>query len=214
MVLSKRLARLASHYHGTPCIWDIGCDHGQLGMSFLDRNELQSIHLVDPSHAVIKKLQNNIKDADIPRANFIKLHRQKGQDIQLQNNLDQCIFIAGMGGNQIQEILQNLIPQMSKRDRLVVSPHRKILDLRSFLYQSELRLHSEEALLEGKHYYQILCLAKDPTLPLITEFGVDIWRGEVGEEYRKQQIRQFSLHRDPHSRAYVTYLEALQTSTM
>ena len=57
---------------------------------------------------------------------------KKGQDVILGPN-SKTVFIAGMGGKEIGEIIQNLIPQLTPADRLVISPHRNILELRQYL---------------------------------------------------------------------------------
>src|SRR5690606_4311997 len=104
------------------------------------------IHLVDPSALVIQTLKKKLLDSDIPREEIIQIHHQRGQELTLRPDISKCLFIAGMGGKEIQEILQNLLPQLGAADRVVISPHRKILELRNYLHTSEFGLISEETL--------------------------------------------------------------------
>lgn len=209
MQLSHRLKTLAGFYHHQHIsVWDIGCDHGHLGLSFLNHTQVQTIHLVDPSIEVIHVLKQKLVDSYITIPDSIKIHHQKGQKLILDSSL-KTIFIAGMGGKEIQSILQNLIPQMNQDDRLVISPHRNILELRNFLNQSELGLLDELTLKEENQFYQVICLKRDQTLPKLSLYGEKLWQGPVGEEYRQHLIRAYQTHQNPLSRAFLSFLVGL-----
>ena len=111
-----------------------------------------------------------------------------------------------MGGKEITEIIHHLEDQLSENDLLVISPHRNILELRRYLNTSEFRLQDEISLKDEAQFYQILCLTKASQFPKVPLFGEKIWAGEVGEAYRKSQLKHFSLHQDPLSKAYVDFL--------
>ena len=83
----KRLEALKACYQGESYVWDVGCDHGLLGSSFLDEPKVQKIFLVDPSLDVFDKL----KDTYITNGKIELIH-SKGQDLKIEakNNL---IFI-------------------------------------------------------------------------------------------------------------------------
>jgi len=176
-----------------------------LGLSFQTSLEVKSIHLVDPSIDVINKLKKTIKDSYIPRKEIIKLHYIKGQEVVLEKD-SKIIFIAGMGGKEIGKILQHLIPQLTANDRLVISPHRNILELREFLASSPLRLVDETVINEDGQFYQILCLCLNDGLSKISQFGHKIWMGPLGEEYRAHQLKRYEHHQDPLSRKFLAFL--------
>lgn len=206
MSLSGRLSKLSSYYSNQHSIWDIGCDHGLLGLSFHKYESVKSIHLVDPSDKVIEVLKLKLKDSDIPIAT---IYHSPGQNIKL-NSESKCIFIAGMGGKEIAEILKNLEPQMSFQDQVVISPHRSVLLLRDYLFQSGFRLVGEEAFFEDAQYYPILVLSKNESLPRVTLYGENMWRGEIGTAYKMHQIKFFETHQDPSSQAYLAYLKGFK----
>ena len=114
-----------------------------------------------------------------------------------------------MGGREIQEIIQHLRPQLTHADRLVISPHRNILDLRLYLHNSELRLIDEVSVKEENQFYQILCLSLDQNYGLVHPYGEKIWQSKVGSEYRQNQMKHFSFHQDQQSVAYTRFLDAL-----
>lgn len=205
--MSIRLKTLAGFYQHSHSIWDIGCDHGILGLSFVDRDSVKSIHLVDPSIDVINVLKKKLIDSYITKSHLIKVLHQKGQEIIL-NPESKTIFVAGMGGKEIEQIVQNLIPQMRRDDLLVLSPHRNILELRRSLHHSELGLMKEISLKEDGQFYQIICLSKSEDLPKTPLYGENVWRGEVGEEYREHLKQTFKHHQDPLSKAFVEFLNS------
>lgn len=208
-MLSLRLKTLRDCYQNEESVWDIGCDHGLLGSSFRDIHSVKQIHLVDPSLPVINVLKNTIDSYITIPDLIISIHHSRGQDIQLstQNNL---IFIAGMGGKEIQEILHSLIPQLSTQDRVVISPHRKILELRSYLNSSALKLEREFSLEENEQFYQAMILTKKAHFSEVSLYGEEIWTGEVGRKYRIQQLTAMKSHQDEASQAYWRYLNSLR----
>ncbi len=197
----KRLEALKSCYQGESHVWDVGCDHGFLGSSFLDESRVQKIFLVDPSLDVFEKLKDSYITLD-----KIDLINQKGQELKIEtkNNL---IFIAGMGGKEIGEIIQSLLPHLQSCSRFVISPHRKILELRSLLHELPLKMEKEEVVWDKGQFYVILSLKPDITgEKKVSLFGDDLWQSETGEHYRQQQIQFFSLHKDEKSQQYIDFL--------
>ena len=205
--LSFRLKTLHHEYQNEKHIWDIGCDHGQLGLSFLDTKSVELINLVDPSAPVIDVLNKKIKDSYISTGKvFIQL--SKGQDLKIPTRSN-CFFIAGMGGKEIGEIIEALLPQLDKDDRIVISPHRKILELRQTLNQLPISLEKEFVIEEDEQFYQILNLIPHGTSRKVPLYGEDIWNNETGRKYLTHQIKAFTAHQDGLSQGYVEYLKQL-----
>lgn len=207
MQLSRRLAALADYYHQSQFIYDIGCDHGRLGLSFTQTPSVEGIFLVDPSIDVIRTLNNTV-DSYITRQDFIRVLHSKGQDVVLVPG-SKTIFIAGMGGKEIQDILKSLLPQLTIEDRVVISPHRNILELRAWLNESPFHLVDEKSLHEDGQFYQVIALTLAQSSSKVHPFGSAIWEGSVGNDYKKHQIGSFSIHQDALARAYVAYLKTI-----
>ena len=205
MKLSERLSKLHSYYKDSHSVWDIGCDHGQLGLSFGEVATVQELYLVDPSVKVITELKKTI-DSYITRKTLkIIIHEKRGQEVVLNSN-SKTIYIAGMGGEEIKEILIHLETQLSPRDQIVISPHRKILELRKYLHHSSFRLQDEEVLFENEQYYQIMALTFGGSGEVVTSYGSSLFLKGVGPEYRAHQIQHFKQHKDLESVAYFAYL--------
>lgn len=211
-MLSKRLLFLKSLASNLSVhIWDIGCDHGNLGLSFLESPQVQRIFLVDPSIDVITKLKQKVKDSYITNADKILILQKSGEDLNLEEKKIKTIFIAGMGGDKIRLILKNLINQISDTDEIILSPHRKVLELREYLVRENIFLNDEYIIEESNQFYQVISLTKNNSLKKIELFGSkEMWtRNNEATQYKNQQIRDFSLHRDFSSIQYVKYLRSL-----
>ena len=202
--LSERLKSLRKYHHKQPQIRDIGCDHGLLGMSFYDNEEVKRIHLVDPSAAVIERLKTNYKDSYITDGKLIIIH-SKGQNIKI-DTLSNCIFIAGMGGKEMGEIIDHILPQLDPDSQLVISPHRKILELREKLKHMPVSLVTEEVIHDENQFYQIMVL-RPGSGEKVSSFGEELWKSEVGEMYRLQQLNIYGPHKDNISIRYLEYLK-------
>jgi tRNA (adenine22-N1)-methyltransferase len=203
--LSLRLSTIRSFYSQETHIWDIGCDHGLLGTSLIDSG-VKSVNLVDASAAVVDTLLKKYKDSYITETALNILHSE-GQKLNLVQDSN-CIFIAGMGGKEIGEIILNLLPQLNQSSRIVISPHRKILELRCLLKELPVTLYRETLVFEDGQYYQILALTPGSKGPKVSSYGEQIWEGDVGELYLEQQLKHFSTHRDARSVGYCDYLRA------
>lgn len=201
--LSHRLRKLHSFYRDEKHIWDIGCDHGLLGLSFNDNQNVESINLVDPAAPVIEVLKKKLNDSYITKAAF---YHKKGQEIYITTSSN-CIFIAGMGGKEIGEILLHLLPMLDETSQVIISPHRKILELRALLHSLPFSLLEEHLLEEEGQFYQMMALKKDPSEKKVSLYGEDIWNGEEGQKYLDHQLTFFSVHRDEASQGYVEYLK-------
>lgn len=206
--LSLRLSTLQSYYSNEQVVWDIGCDHGLLGLSFSQIETVKSIHLVDPSEKVINTLNKKIKDSyiSIPK---VFVHHQEGQSLIIESNFN-LVFIAGMGGLEIGEIIKNLLPQLDETSRIVISPHRKILEVRALLNALPICLLSEQVMIENGQYYQIIELGLTPNGMKVPKYGIDLWQSPLGEEYRQYQLKYFDYHKDLAAQEYVKYLKALK----
>jgi tRNA A22 N-methylase len=144
-------------------------------------------------------------DSYITKKALIKIHKKRGQQF-IPGPDRKCIFIAGMGGKEISEILTHLASYITNSDRIVISPHRNILELRDYLFHSEYRLFDEVCLNENGQFYQILCLQKSGNLPQVSLYGDKLWADQSGREYLKHLVNALKSHQDEDSKAYLQHL--------
>jgi tRNA (adenine22-N1)-methyltransferase len=206
--LSVRLEFIKSFYHQEQLVFDIGCDHGQLGLSFQNHPSVSEIHLVDPSAPVIETLRNKVKTAYITKNLFI--HHEKGQKIQ-PGKRSSCIFVAGMGGREIQDIIESLLPTISADSRFVVSPHRNILSLRETLSKLPITLEEEAVVIDEGVFYLIMSMVPGTHGRSVSLYGErDFWITPVGLKYREYMMLHFKGHRDEAARSFIDYLKELK----
>src|SRR5690606_36999795 len=101
-----------------------------------------------------------------------------------------------------------LLPQLDKSSQIVISPHRKILELRAKLNSMPVSLIAEEVIFEDDQFYQILVLRPGKG-PGVSSYGNEMWRSEVGEQYRLQQLKTYKIHKDKASISYLEYLKSM-----
>lgn len=204
--LGPRLEKIKSFHRNETCIWDIGCDHGDLGLSFRDHPEVSEIHLVDSSLKVINSLTKKIKDSYITKPS-IHIHNMEGEKLNI-NQKNAIVFVAGMGGRSILDILVHLSKNALPDIKFVVSPHRNILELRNYLAHSTFICLGEDFVQENNKYYQVICFAFGKGKKVHPFGSPEIWKNHP--EYLLQQVDNFSRHRDPVSLDYVSYLKTLR----
>ena len=207
-ILSHRLTQLIQLIQegSGEVLWDIGCDHGLLGLSAPGlRPRLKEVHFVDPSDPVITVLENTI-DAHIPKPLFkITLHKQAGEELTIPAT-DNVFIIAGMGGMSILRILAHLRQQSRESDQFVIAPNRDIWTVRAALHEAGWGLRGERLVEEGGQFFQLLALAPIKTVRAVSLYGEDFWQSVVGERYKSHLLDKMSVHRDAASLALLQWL--------
>lgn len=205
--LSLRLRTLSLSYTNQKHIWDIGCDHGLLGSSFLQREGVETVSLVDASPLVIEALRTQYKDSYISKA-ALNIVCAQGQNLNIPHSAN-CIFIAGMGGKEIFQIISNLLKMLDETSVIVISPHRWNRELRRELRELPLSLKKEEVIFEHDRFYEIMTLIPGRVEKRVSLFGEEMWKGEVGQMYKAHQLEALKHHKDEASLKYLDYLKML-----
>ena len=150
-MLTKRLEKIVSALPTCAVLADVGCDHGYIGVSALQRNKAQQVVFIDISAPSLQKAQQLCSEENLLRsAEFLC---QNG----LQKVQCNCAVIAGMGGLEILSVLQNAktLPQF-----LVLQPMRSQSDVRRWL-QKQYNVVSDEKFFDGKFYDLIFAVSDE-----------------------------------------------------
>jgi tRNA A22 N-methylase len=121
--LSERLsALLAAVRPGAP-VWDLGCDHGRLGLNAVADGRASHAFCVDRSPAAIASLQS-ILDAHVAPALLPRLTLLCADAARLEPRpVEGTVVIAGMGAGAMVRILDGfVVPNASPPLRLVLQP--------------------------------------------------------------------------------------------
>ena len=209
MALSFRLAELASYYQSEEYIYDIGCDHGLLGLSFKSNPKVKGIYLIDPNPYSVDIISKTL-DADITEPSFIYPMKINGEETKISDP-NSLVFIAGMGGKTIINILKSWPSEnLLNCSQIVLSPHRNLLELRSYLHQENFKLVGERVLTENNQFYEVLSVTKSKNNgPRVSLYGEELWERPGSANYLKHQLGYLEYHRDSQSLAYLNYLKQL-----
>jgi len=201
--LGARLKAICQAAQDVPVVWDIGCDHGHVGLA-LGGAGAREVHLVDPAIGVQQKWLE-LKDADIPRSFKVFYHPKKGEELHVPRNSDSCFVMAGMGGKKIAAILTHLVPQISEGCRFVISPHRDLPLVRAQMRELGLGLVCEQLVREGGRFYEVLVAHVGPGRE-VSPYGEAVWDGDDGEAYRQHCLAGLAKHRDATSEGLRRFL--------
>jgi tRNA (adenine22-N1)-methyltransferase len=209
VALSNRLEFLASFYKGEESIYDIGCDHGLLGLSFKTNPKVKNIYLIDPNPYSVDLIKKTI-DSYITEPVLIYPLKISGEETKIVSP-NSLVFIAGMGGKNIISILSSWREEdFANCSQIVLSPHRYILELREFLNENQFSLIKEAVFFENDQFYEMISITKKPTGISVSPYGEELWKGEEGANYLKHRLRHLSHHREARYVEYLKYLKGLK----
>jgi len=156
--LSQRLKTIYQFSIPNVPLWDIACDHGQLGAYALTDNVVAEVHFCDQVPQIIDKIKKKYGE-DLENVYF---HAVPGENLSLDKNSQASIIIAGVGGETIIKILKSWDSfKHPGKLRYILCPHQSVFKLREELSQSNLKLYAEELILERGHYREILVLEEE-----------------------------------------------------
>lgn len=198
MKLSKRLKLIESmvspHYDH---IWDCCCDHGYLGASLLDKQNVETVHFVDIVPELMQNLENKLKA-------FYDLHNWQTHCLDVSHLPLQdykgkhLVIIAGVGGDLTAQFIANINAQHPNLDiDYLVCPVHHLFTLRAKLNELKLGLVQEALVEDNKRYYEVLLLSSKQNQQPVSAVGEQIWQAEnatqldVAEQYLKQTLSHY-----------------------
>ncbi len=113
-------------------LWDIGCDHGLLGLTAVVSGRVRRVHLVDPAISVIENLRSTLnspkyKDWWREHEARVQLVLARGEDVI--GDARGAIVIAGIGGETMVKILEHV----QSFECLVLNPVSHVDEAQAFL---------------------------------------------------------------------------------
>lgn len=185
--MSARLEAILSLVHGDRPLFDLCCDHGQIGLRALERWSLPHLILVDQSAAVMDVLSKRIAQRGESLQSRITLLRQPAETLHLPE--EACdIVIAGVGSSSCISIIEGLFESGIKGHRLILACQQKTQDLRLYLQRRQFMLVDEMVVLENGRFREIIAVGAEGS-------AISLY----GERFRSRP--------DPISQAFMLYLE-------
>tara|TARA_B100001248_G_scaffold261746_1_gene254006 strand:+ start:14625 stop:15065 length:441 start_codon:yes stop_codon:yes gene_type:complete len=114
--MRNRLKTILSLVHEGENLWDIGCDHGLVGLDYMNQHPDASVYFVDRIKHVIEKIKGQV--ARDGRCYFYHMDACLGLPKPLSGN----VVIAGMGAERILNIIS--AQKIEKNTRLILNPFK------------------------------------------------------------------------------------------
>lgn len=159
MQLSLRIQKIVDMVSDCQCVADVGCDHGYVAISIIQRGLAKRAICTDVNEGPIQRATSNINSAGL--SDQISTRLSDGLAHISPGEAD-SIVIAGMGGLLMVDILQNGIECVRSAKQLVLSPQSDLDKFREYMANSNLMILDEAMLFEeGKYYTIIKCKFSD-----------------------------------------------------
>lgn len=162
---SKRLKKIADYVKGTGPILDIGSDHAYLPIYLIKEKEIKSAIAGEVVKDPFEKAKNEVENEKL--SNQISVRLGNGFEVLKEEDKIDSIFICGMGGILISEIIKNgkeedKIPEHS---RLILQANNKEKDLRKCLEELNYAIIEEDIVKEKEKFYEIIVAEKSQSVP-------------------------------------------------
>ncbi len=130
-------------------VWDLCCDHGQLGKSLLQNK--QKVYFVDIVPHIIDELKQSIVSSNC------EFQAKDATKIIIENRIDESIIMAGVGGWTCIKILDSLINNYTQlKSEFILAPQKNLQTVKDYLLKNDFTLISEDIIQDKKNYYNIL----------------------------------------------------------
>ncbi|MDR0831330.1 MAG: class I SAM-dependent methyltransferase [Bacillales bacterium] len=146
MNLSIRLKLIASCLPYSSRVVDVGCDHGLLDLYILENRIASKVIALDNKEGPLNQARLNFdKDKNTYPIEFVL---SEGLEKVDANEFD-AIVIAGMGGNNIANILLEAKNKLNNTTAIIVNPTNNFPYVRKVINKLGFKIHSEDYIMES-----------------------------------------------------------------
>ncbi|NMB09622.1 MAG: SAM-dependent methyltransferase [Tissierellia bacterium] len=176
---SLRLKLIADLVDKNSIVADIGTDHGIVPIYLSKEKICKKIIASDISEKSLNKLYEKLELN--PQINNIDLRVGNGLNILKPFEVD-TIIISGMGGNLIEEIIEESLEVAKSSSVMILGANNAVEQLRRFLHLKRFIIVDEVDLYENDKYYQILKV----------KTGLEVYEEDIYYEFGKILIEKKS----------------------
>lgn len=178
---SKRLLEIANMVKPDSNVYDVGADHGLLEFNLVSRNENIKIVAVENKIGPFKILQKNVSGLKNVRTCY------RSGLASMKDNHD-TLILAGMGGENIINILAEHPDRVVKVKNIIADAHRDIEKVRHEIVNYGFCIAKEKIVYENKKFYDIILFAKVDSKVTYKDdeykFGYKIFEDPLWPNYR------------------------------
>lgn len=150
--LTPRLMTVATLVPKCQTCADIGCDHAQVSIWLARQDKVNRIIASDVNEGPLSRAKSAVRAADLEgRINCVLTNGLEGIEPQ------DCVIIAGMGGDLIADILRRAEWTKSGERTLILQPMTAAYRLREFLLENGYSIVKETYAAEKEKIYAIIC---------------------------------------------------------
>ncbi|MCL2157813.1 MAG: tRNA (adenine(22)-N(1))-methyltransferase TrmK [Oscillospiraceae bacterium] len=154
--IDNRLKKIAEFIYGN-IIADIGSDHAYLPIWLIQQKKISKAYAVDISENCIKKIKANLKKHNISEDIIIPVCSDGFLDFEYDLDEITDIVIAGMGGETISQIIENMKSAHDiKNLNFVLQPNSKIEYLKKYLTENNIEIKKLHITESKKRSYTII----------------------------------------------------------
>ena len=150
--LSKRQMALLNVCKKFDSTCDVGCDHGYIGVSLLQKKKTSFLYATDISAPSAHKTEKLLKENGL--INFASIRVGDGLTTIKKNETVEQIIIAGMGGKEITHILSQY-KNLHKTKYFVFQPMNELIYFRKFLFENGIKIQKDIVIFDKKFYHII-----------------------------------------------------------
>ena len=148
--LPERLLKVAELVPTCRCVFDIGADHAYLPIQLVREDRCQFAVAADVRPGPLDRARRHIHELDLSE----RIETRLTDGLQNLNVAEtDVVVIAGLGGNEIMDILAASLPDCLA---IILQPMKSSPDLRAWLYQNGYRIDQETLAFDRGRYYPIM----------------------------------------------------------
>jgi len=155
-MISNRLKSIASFVPNNTNVADIGSDHGYLLIQLFDSGHTGLLLGVENKKGPFETLKLNVNKNKYKN----KINISYSDGLNDVTNEYSTIVIAGMGADNIIEIVNQNINKLAFINNIIVDSHTKTYEIRHFFVNLGYKIDKEVILLEDNFFYEIIRFSK------------------------------------------------------
>lgn len=191
-MISNRLRTIASFVPNNTNVADIGSDHGYLLMQLFDSGHSGFLLGVENKKGPFETLKFNVNKNKYKN----KINISYSNGLNDVTNDYSTIAIAGMGADNIIEIVNQNINKLVFIDHIIVDSHTKTYEIRHFFVNLGYKIDKEVIILEDNVFYEIIRFSKGNEIysELDFKYGPLLRKNktQIFIDYYKQQIEKIN----------------------
>ena len=192
MNLSKRLKKIIELAPKSRCIADIGTDHGYVASELIRSGKAERVIATDINPQPLEKAVDTARRYHLED----KIDYRLGAGLKvLEPDEADGIIIAGMGGSQTVEILEDSPRVVKELKFILLQPAQNPEVVRKYLYDRHYRILSEDLVREDDgRFYEFFKAAYDPSILGFSHNPMDFLLSPVLLKRHHPLIRSYILH--------------------